>query len=73
MKDPYYWVNRSLNLTEQVNSVVINQEGNMVVVIVKCVGCGAKREINPGQIPKDEVPMCDKCFMPMVPERAKNG
>lgn len=43
----------------------------MVVVIVKCVGCGTIKEIKPGEIPKDEVPMCDKCFMPMVAERAK--
>ena len=44
----------------------------MITVTAKCVGCGAKREIKPGEVPKDEVPMCEKCFMPMVAESAKS-
>lgn len=35
-------------------------------VTAKCIGCGKKRKIAPGEIPKDDVPMCDKCFLPMV-------
>jgi len=42
----------------------------MVTVIVKCVLCGAKKEIKPGDIKADEVPICDKCFSPMVAESA---
>ena len=38
----------------------------VVFVTVKCTGCGEKRKIKPGEIPKDEVPMCEKCYMPMV-------
>lgn len=43
------------------------------VVIVKCVGvgCGHKREIKAGEIPKGEQPVCEKCFMPMVVERVE--
>ncbi len=42
-----------------------------LVVIVKCVGCGNKKELRTGEIPPDEQPMCDKCFMPMIPTKAK--
>lgn len=40
------------------------------VVIVRCAQCSKRREIGPGEIPKGEVPMCDECFVPMVPVRA---
>lgn len=43
----------------------------MVAVIVKCVACGTEKGIKAGEIPADEVPMCDKCFMPMVARKAK--
>ena len=43
----------------------------MITVIVKCVSCGAKKEIKPGEVAKNDVPMCDKCFMPMVAIKAK--
>lgn len=45
--------------------------GIKVVVVAKCVGCGNKREIGPGEVPKGDVPICEKCFMPMVAESAK--
>lgn len=45
----------------------------MVVVTVKCVGCGAKKEIKPGEVAPNDVPICDKCFMPMEAEKAKNA
>jgi NAD-dependent SIR2 family protein deacetylase len=41
------------------------------VVIVKCVQCNKRREIGPGEIPNGEVPMCDECYVPMVPVRAE--
>lgn len=37
-----------------------------VTVRVRCVGCGAKRDIKPGEVPAGEVPMCTKCYSPMV-------
>lgn len=40
------------------------------IVIAKCVGCGNKTEIIGGQIPKGEQPICQKCFMPMIAEKA---
>ena len=47
------------------------KEKNLVVkVIVKCVSCGTKKEIGVGEVAPDDVPMCDKCFMPMVAEKA---
>ena len=33
---------------------------------VKCITCDKKRMIKPGEIPADDVPMCDTCFTPMV-------
>ena len=42
-----------------------------VVVIARCIGCGNKQEIIGGEIPKGEQPICQKCFMPMVAEKAE--
>jgi len=36
------------------------------VVVAKCVGCGATREIKAGEVPPGSHPMCEKCYMPMV-------
>ena len=36
------------------------------IVIVECMGCKHKKEIKADELGKDEVPICDKCFMPMV-------
>lgn len=51
------------------------RRGMEKVVIAKCVGvgCGHKREIKAGEITKGEqpVPVCDKCFMPMIAERVE--
>lgn len=41
-------------------------------VIAKCIGCGTKREIKAGEIPKGEMPICPKCGMPMIAEKATN-
>lgn len=41
------------------------------VVIAKCVVCGYKREIGPGEVEKDDLPMCPKCYSPMIAERAE--
>lgn len=40
------------------------------IVIAKCVGCGAKREIKPDEIPKGSHPICNICYMPMIAEKA---
>jgi hypothetical protein len=42
----------------------------MKTVITKCVSCNEKREIKAGEVPPGEHPMCEKCFMPMVPVEA---
>jgi len=39
----------------------------MANVEVKCVGCGHKQSVGPGEIESGEQPMCELCFMPMVP------
>ena len=44
----------------------------MKIVIVKCAGCGKKREIKEGEIKANDFPMCDVCFMPMFPFKAIN-
>lgn len=42
----------------------------MKIVIVKCSGCGKKREIKAGEILSGDHPMCDECYMPMIAESA---
>lgn len=41
-----------------------------VVVTVRCVGCKATREVGPGGVPSDDVPMCASCCLPMIAESA---
>ncbi len=41
-----------------------------VAVVVKCVKCGDRREIQAGEIGVDDVPVCGRCGMPMVPVKA---
>jgi len=38
-------------------------------VVAKCIGCGFKREIKAGEVPEYNIPMCSKCYMPMVAEK----
>jgi len=37
---------------------------------VKCVSCKRTRDIDPGEIAADDYPMCDTCYMPMMPVKA---
>ena len=46
-------------------------KADALVVVAKCIGCGAKREIRPFEIEEGDMPMCERCFMPMVAEKAK--
>lgn len=46
------------------------QKEKETIVIVKCIGCGAKKEIRAGEIAKNEMPMCDVCFNIMIAEKA---
>lgn len=39
-------------------------------VKVKCVSCKSERTTGPGEVADNDFPMCDKCFMPIVPIRA---
>lgn len=41
-----------------------------VVLTVQCPTCKKKRDIKPGEIDKDDFPMCDVCGMPMMPKQA---
>ena len=41
---------------------------NMLKIKVKCVGCGYTKEVGEEQ---REMPMCDKCFSPMIAEEVK--
>lgn len=41
----------------------------VVVVIAACIGCGAEREISPGEIAPDDMPICD-CGSPMIAKQA---
>ena len=38
------------------------------IVIVKCITCGAKREVRAGEIDRDDQPLCSYCYAPMVAE-----
>jgi hypothetical protein len=42
-----------------------------LTVTVECMRCRERRDIGPGEIPVDEVPMCPTCWMPMVPVEAR--
>ena len=44
-----------------------------IVVIVKCIGCGEKKEIHPYEIPEKETPICLKCGMPMIAQEARSN
>lgn len=40
-------------------------------VTAKCVCCGLRREILPGEVPAGEVPICKACGSPMIATKAK--
>ena len=42
----------------------------ITVIIVKCVGCQAKRAVKAGEVAPHEQPTCERCGMPMVPIKA---
>lgn len=42
-----------------------------ITVIVKCIGCGNKREIQTGEITGNNYPCCNKCGMPMIAVEAE--
>ena len=37
-----------------------------IKVKVKCISCGHKKDVKAGEVPKGEMPMCDKCFSIMI-------
>ena len=39
-------------------------------VTARCVFCGVRREIKAGEVAANDVPTCEKCYGPMVAERA---
>lgn len=41
------------------------------IVKVRCVACGDTRDITAGEIAPGEVPMCRRCFSPMVAVEAR--
>ena len=48
-----------------------------LTIKVRCVGCGHTREALPSEFGPADVPMCERCFMPMatvsVTVRLKSG
>lgn len=40
-------------------------------VVAQCVGCKHERKITAGEVKPGDMPMCDKCYMPMVAKSAK--
>ena len=44
-----------------------------IVVKTKCVQCGTVKDIHAGEVAPGDYPMCDKCFMPMVPVSVSAG
>lgn len=37
-----------------------------VTVLCECVGCKTRREVGPGEVESNDVPYCQKCYMPMI-------
>ena len=44
----------------------LRERSKKVTVTVECVGCKARREIDPGEIPSSEMPYCEKDYLPMI-------
>jgi hypothetical protein len=42
----------------------------VLVLTVQCPTCKKTRDIKPGEIDKNDFPICDVCFMPMMPKHA---
>ena len=51
--------------------LTLSKKFDRLKIKVKCVGCKNEQEIIGGEIPKDEQPICQKCFMPMIVIKAK--
>lgn len=41
------------------------------VVIAECVACKARKEIHAGEVREHDMPVCDKCYSPMVAVSAR--
>ena len=41
-----------------------------VTVLCRCVGCGAQREVGAASVAAGDQPLCNECFLPMVPVKA---
>lgn len=39
--------------------------------MAQCVECGTIREIQRGELPQGEPPLCDRCFSIMIPKKTK--
>lgn len=37
------------------------------ILKLKCSGCDKTRDVKPGEIGPMDFPMCDECYMPMLP------
>ena len=47
------------------------EQEKKVIVIVECVNCKDTREVKAGEVPQGEMPMCEKCFNPMIAKRSE--
>jgi hypothetical protein len=43
----------------------------VAIVTAKCIGCGAKQDIQANEIPPNEQPICTACGMPMIAVSAR--
>ena len=46
------------------------RRGYEAFAVVKCVNCDATKTIVSNEVNPEDYPMCDKCFLPMLPEMA---
>lgn len=51
--------------------VTMKQKKYNVSLTVQCASCKKTREIVSGEIDNDDFPLCDVCYMPMMPKQAK--
>lgn len=49
-----------------------DKRSKVAIVRAKCIGCGAIRDIRPGGVAPDDMPICDKCCSPMVAMSARH-
>lgn len=47
---------------------MVRQKESETVITVECLLCQKTRDIREGEISEDDFPVCNVCYMPMMPK-----